>query len=109
MIHGLVSFETIFPACYSGRWPHIHFEVYSSARRRNQAAARSPTSQIALPAATCHEVFATEGYDQSVDNLSQTSLANDNVFGDDGGASTSSPRSPGTPLDGYVANLTIGV
>ncbi|MDQ1425380.1 MAG: hypothetical protein QOD72_2878, partial [Acidimicrobiaceae bacterium] len=25
---GVVSFTTIFPACYSGRWPHIHFEVY---------------------------------------------------------------------------------
>jgi protocatechuate 3,4-dioxygenase beta subunit len=27
---GKVSFTTIFPACYSGRWPHIHFEVYPS-------------------------------------------------------------------------------
>src|SRR5438876_4078308 len=25
---GLVTFKSIFPACYSGRWPHIHFEVY---------------------------------------------------------------------------------
>jgi protocatechuate 3,4-dioxygenase beta subunit len=25
---GRVSFTSIFPACYSGRWPHIHFEVY---------------------------------------------------------------------------------
>ena len=25
---GKLSFETIFPAAYSGRWPHIHFEVY---------------------------------------------------------------------------------
>ena len=23
-------FTTIFPACYAGRWPHIHFEVYPS-------------------------------------------------------------------------------
>lgn len=27
---GLVSFTTIFPGCYWGRWPHIHFEVYRS-------------------------------------------------------------------------------
>ena len=25
---GTVSFTSIFPACYRGRWPHIHFEVY---------------------------------------------------------------------------------
>lgn len=27
---GTVTFTSIFPACYSGRWPHIHFEVYAS-------------------------------------------------------------------------------
>ena len=26
--NGTVKFTTIFPGCYSGRWPHIHFEVY---------------------------------------------------------------------------------
>ena len=25
---GVVTFTSIFPACYAGRWPHIHFEVY---------------------------------------------------------------------------------
>ncbi|MDO8251972.1 MAG: intradiol ring-cleavage dioxygenase, partial [Rhodoferax sp.] len=28
--NGEVTFTTIFPGCYSGRWPHIHFEVYAS-------------------------------------------------------------------------------
>ena len=27
---GIVEFTSVFPACYSGRWPHIHFEVYPS-------------------------------------------------------------------------------
>ena len=27
---GLVTFQSIFPACYPGRWPHIHFEVFPS-------------------------------------------------------------------------------
>ena len=27
---GQVTFTSIFPACYAGRWPHIHFEVYPS-------------------------------------------------------------------------------
>ena len=25
--NGLATFTTIFPGCYSGRWPHIHFEI----------------------------------------------------------------------------------
>ena len=24
---GIVTFTSVFPACYQGRWPHIHFEV----------------------------------------------------------------------------------
>ena len=27
---GNLTFTTIFPACYAGRWPHMHFEVYES-------------------------------------------------------------------------------
>src|SRR3954467_1757394 len=27
---GTVTFTSIFPACYSGRWPHVHFEIYPS-------------------------------------------------------------------------------
>ncbi len=27
---GTLPFTTIFPACYAGRWPHMHFEVYES-------------------------------------------------------------------------------
>ena len=25
---GSVTFTSIFPAAYSGRWPHVHFEVH---------------------------------------------------------------------------------
>jgi len=25
---GTVTFTSVFPACYPGRWPHVHFEVY---------------------------------------------------------------------------------
>ena len=32
---GTVSFTTVFPGCYTGRWPHIHFEVYRQRRRRD--------------------------------------------------------------------------
>jgi protocatechuate 3,4-dioxygenase beta subunit len=63
---GTVTFTSIFPACYAGRWPHIHFEVYSSVAK---AVANGPivkTSQIALPQAACKKVYATSGYSGSV-------------------------------------------
>ena len=46
---GIVTFTSIFPACYSGRWPHIHFEVYPSLAAASDAGNRIATSQVALP------------------------------------------------------------
>ncbi len=80
---GLVTFTSVFPACYSGRWPHIHFEVYQRLAAATDPANRIATSQIALPEAICAAVYATDGYSQSVTNLGQVSLATDMVFGDD--------------------------
>ena len=82
---GVVTFTSIFPACYQGRWPHIHFEVYPTLADATDAGNRIATSQIALPEEACHTVYATTGYEQSVQNLSGVSLARDGVFGDDGG------------------------
>jgi len=82
---GIVTFQSIFPGCYSGRWPHVHFEVYRSLDKATNPANRIATSQIALPEATCREVYATEGYAASRTNLGGVSLAGDMVFGDDQG------------------------
>ena len=79
---GLVTFTSIYPACYSGRWPHIHFEVYPSLEAATSASDRLRTSQLALPEAASKLVYATDGYEQSVTNLSQVSLATDNIFSD---------------------------
>ena len=83
---GLVMFQSIFPACYSGRWPHIHFEVYPSLELATDEANKIATSQIALPKNSCETVYATDGYSQSVQNLSRVSLTSDTVFSDDGAA-----------------------
>jgi protocatechuate 3,4-dioxygenase beta subunit len=83
--NGVVTFTSIFPACYSGRWPHIHFEVYPTLAKATDPTKRIATSQIALPEDACNTVYATAGYSQSVSNLKQVSLNSDNVFGDDGG------------------------
>ncbi len=79
---GTVTFTSIFPACYSGRWPHIHYEVYPSLAAATSASSKEATSQIALPEDVCKVVYATSGYEQSVTNLSRVSLSTDNVFRD---------------------------
>ena len=82
---GVVTFQSIFPACYQGRWPHVHFEVYPGLEKAIDPANRIATSQIALPADTSRAVYATDGYASSVQTLSQVSLSSDMVFGNDGG------------------------
>jgi protocatechuate 3,4-dioxygenase beta subunit len=106
--NGKVTFTTVFPAAYQGRWPHIHFEVYSSLSEATAAGKISSTSQLALPAEVCNTVYATSGYDGSSQNMSRTSLQNDNVFGDDGGVRQLAAVT-GSVQDGYVARLTVGV
>ena len=105
---GTVTFSSIFPACYSGRWPHIHFEVYSDVATAVASGPIVKTSQIALPKEACDAVYATSGYEQSVSNLSQSSLATDNVFSDDGGIHQIATMS-GSVSAGYTAALTVGV
>jgi protocatechuate 3,4-dioxygenase beta subunit len=105
---GVVTFTSIFPACYSGRWPHIHFEVYLSLDKATDQGNRIATSQIALPKETCDAVYATSGYEQSVSNLARVSLQNDNVFGDDGGARELGSMS-GSVGQGYVVELAVPV
>ncbi|MFC4138636.1 MULTISPECIES: intradiol ring-cleavage dioxygenase [unclassified Microbacterium] len=105
---GTVRFTSIYPACYSGRWPHIHFEVYEDV---DTAVATGPivkTSQIALPEESNAKVYATSGYEDSVRNASQVTLAGDNVFGDDGGIHQIATMT-GSVSDGYTAALTIAV
>jgi len=105
---GTVRFTSIYPACYSGRWPHIHFEVYSDVANAVASGPIVKTSQLALPEEVNDLVYATSGYEQSVRNLAQTSLARDNVFGDDGGIHQIASMS-GSVAGGYTAALTIGV
>jgi protocatechuate 3,4-dioxygenase beta subunit len=104
---GKVTFTSIYPACYSGRWPHIHFEVYPSLSAATSMANKSATSQIALPKATDDLVYATSGYEASVSNLSQVSLATDNVFSD--GSSLELATMNGSVAGGFTAALTVAV
>ena len=104
---GKVSFTSIYPGCYAGRWPHIHFEVYPSLASATSVANRSATSQIALPKATCDLVYGTSGYESSVTNLRQVTLATDNVFSD--GSSLELATVTGSVAGGFAAALTVAV
>ncbi len=104
---GRLSFMSIFPACYQGRWPHIHFEVYASVADATSGGAPIATSQLALPEDACAAVYGTEGYSDSVANLSSLSLETDNVFSD--GAEDQVATVTGDPTSGYVSTLTVTV
>ena len=105
---GMVKFTSIFPACYTGRWPHIHFEVYPDQASMTDSTKAIATSQVALPLDACNTVYATDGYSASATNLAQVSLAEDNVFGDDDGASQLGTIT-GNVSDGYAVTLEVGV
>jgi protocatechuate 3,4-dioxygenase beta subunit len=105
---GYVTFKTIFPAAYSGRWPHIHFEVYSDLATATSSGPIKKTTQLALPEDVCKVVYATSGYEASVRNLASTSLARDMVFSDDQ-AATQLASVTGSVADGYVATLNVPV
>ncbi len=104
---GTLTFESIFPAAYPGRWPHIHFEVYPTLAAATSAGSKLVTSQIALPEDACNLVYAGTGYEQSIQNMSQTSLETDNVFSD--GFSTQLATATGTPATTMAIALNVGV
>ena len=98
---------SIFPACYSGRWPHIHFEVYPTLADATSASNKLRTSQLAFPKDVCDEAYTASGYEQSVQNLSQVSLDTDMVFSD--GYSLQVPAMKGSIKKGYTATLRVPV
>ena len=105
--NGTATFTTVWPGAYSGRWPHIHFEVYPSASNATSGSGKLKTSQIALPEEACDVVYATDGYSASVRNMAQTSLSTDMVFRD--GWSQELAAANGTTANGYTVTLVIGV
>ena len=80
----------------------MHFEVYPSVAAATSGGTKLATSQIALPKDACAAVYATTGYEQSVRNLSQVSLASDMVFSD--GVSLETPSMTSNTSSGYVSS-----
>ena len=105
---GTLSFTSVFPGCYSGRWPHLHFEVYPSIGDATTASNKLRTSQIAFPRDVCETVYSTaNGYDASVATLAAVSLDSDLVFSD--GHSLQMGRLTGSVDEGYELRLNVPV
>ena len=110
--NGQVTFVTIFPGCYSGRYPHMHFEVYKSLSTATGGTAALLTSQLAMPSAVCTTVYdGSSLYSASVANFARVSTSSDNVFGDNTSAQIAqqTPAMTGSVAAGYVATNTIGI
>lgn len=105
--NGVVRFTTVFPGAYTGRWPHIHFEVYPSLDAATSSANKLATSQLALPEDVCRQVYSGSGYPGSLANLAQTPLARDTVFAD--GVTLQMATVSGSLNAGYRASLVVGI
>lgn len=106
---GRVTFTTVYPGCYPGRWPHIHFEVFASLADATNGHNAGRISQLALPEAASRIVYGqTSLYPNSTNNLDQLSLQSDNVFGDDGGVHQLATVA-GDNASGYTAFLEVGL
>ncbi len=103
---GSVTFTTVFPGCYPGRMPHIHFAVYPGIDAIGPGS-EIATSQLALPVEACQAVYATTGYDGSTEALARLSFETDGVFAD--GATRQIATTSGAVAGGYTAALEIGV
>jgi len=105
---GRLEFTTIFPACYSGRWPHMHFEVYESLDQATSVDNLLRTSQLALPEDVSNDVYNNvDGYQDSTANMSQLSLETDGIFSD--GYSLQLAKVTGSTEEGYTVTLTVPV
>lgn len=105
--NGYVTFQTVFPGCYDGRWPHAHFEVFGSVADALSSSAKRTTSQLAFPEAESAAVYATSTYRSSVAPFSRVSLSRDGIFRD--GADRQLPTMTGSATAGYTATIDVTV
>ena len=105
---GTATFDTVVPGCYTGRWTHIHFEIYPDADSATDADNAIATSQVAFPQDMLDAVYQLSTYPESARNLAQVgSLDNDNIFGD--GYDLQMGTFTGDPATGYVGTLAVAV
>lgn len=110
--NGKVTFTTIVPGCYAGRYPHLHVEIFTALANANNGANAQLVGQFIVPAAVCSAVYADgTTYAGSAANFATVSVANDNVFGDNTSAINDARTlaMSGSPSAGYTAEVTVGL
>jgi protocatechuate 3,4-dioxygenase beta subunit len=106
--NGVATFQSVFPGCYAGRWPHVHFEVYQNVDAASNGSNAIKVSQLAFPQTVCEAAYVDARYPDSAGNLGRLSLATDGVFADDQAAQQLAVVT-GSNDAGYVATLPVGV
>ncbi|MDR7332972.1 intradiol ring-cleavage dioxygenase [Roseateles asaccharophilus] len=104
---GTATFTTIYPGCYAGRVPHMHFEIYRSTNTATNWNNKLRTSQLCFPSDVNTAVYATSGYGSSAANNNAISLSSDGIFSD--GYTTQLCTVTGSVSAGYVATLRVGI
>ncbi|WP_370288206.1 intradiol ring-cleavage dioxygenase [Nocardioides sp.] len=104
---GKLTFSTIVPGCYDGRWTHLHFEIYPDLASATSAGNAIATSQVAFPETMLTKVYADDAYVGSADNLARTSLEQDMVFSD--GYALQMGAFTGSVDDGFRGSLSVAV
>lgn len=107
---GRVTFTTVVPGCYQGRWTHFHFEVFGDLASATDVKNAIATSQVAFPADMLSAVYAGDGYAGSARNLARvgTQPADDGLFGD-GDVSLQIPTMSGDVASGYAGSLPVAI
>lgn len=109
---GAVTLTTIFPGCYAGRWPHIHFEIFASPKAARSGTESLLTSQFAFPEEACRALYGGGGaYSASSTNLGELSLASDGIFRDSTPEQLSAQtlKLTGDAVGGFTSEVIVGV
>jgi protocatechuate 3,4-dioxygenase beta subunit len=109
---GQVKFTTVFPGCYSGRYPHIHFEVFSSAEKAASGKDSLLISQFAMPGDACKAAYAGSAvYAASVANFDGNVISGDGVFADNTPEQIAAQTIAvtGDAASGFKGAVTVGI
>jgi protocatechuate 3,4-dioxygenase beta subunit len=104
---GNLTFQTIFPGAYPGRWPHIHFEIFSSAGKATTSRNAIATSQLAFDKTSCLAAYGASGYEASLAEVEGREISQDGVFRD--GAQLQTAKTVGDLSKGFSSTLIVNV
>lgn len=107
---GQVTFETVVPGCYQGRWTHFHIEAYPDLASATNVSNAIATSQVSFPADMLGEVYKESVYAGSTENLAGvgSSPTDDMIFGD-GDASLQLGTFTGDVKSGYTGSINVAI